>query len=44
VDEFQAAGEHTVDWDASQFSNGLYFYELKLDKNIVEIRKMVLAR
>jgi len=44
VDESQTVGEYTVEWDASQFGNGLYFYELKVDNDLVEVRKMVLAR
>ena len=44
VDEFQTIGEHTVDWDASYLNDGLYFYELKVDNNLGEVRKMMLAR
>jgi len=44
VDEFQTGGEYTVEWDASRFCNGLYFYELKADNDFVELRKMMLAR
>jgi photosystem II stability/assembly factor-like uncharacterized protein len=44
VDEFQTVGEYSVDWDAAHFCDGLYFYELKVDNDPVEVRKMVLAR
>ena len=44
VNESQTAGEHTVDWDASQFSHGLYFYELKVDHGASEVKKMMLER
>lgn len=40
VNEFQTAGEHIVDWDASQFSHGLYFYELKVDHGVAAVKKM----
>jgi hypothetical protein len=41
VDEFQAAGEHSIHWDASHFSSGLYFYELKVDHVSVRVKKMM---
>ncbi len=44
VDEFQTTGEHIIDWDASYLKDGLYFYELKVDNNVGEVRKMMLAR
>jgi photosystem II stability/assembly factor-like uncharacterized protein len=44
VDEFQPEGKHTVDWNARLFNNGLYFCELKIDNDPVEVRKMMLAR
>ena len=44
VDEFQTIGAYTVDWDASQFSSGFYFCELQVDNDILEYRKMMLAR
>lgn len=44
VNEFQTAGEQLVNWDASQFSHGLYFYELKVDHGAVEVKKMMLER
>lgn len=44
VDEFQAAGKYSVNWDASQLSNGIYFYELKVEQGLVDVRKMILER
>jgi len=42
--EFKAPGSYTVDWDAGNFGNGLYFYKLQLDDEPGELKKMVLAR
>ncbi|MCI0449824.1 MAG: T9SS type A sorting domain-containing protein [Chlorobi bacterium] len=37
------AGRHIVDWNATNFASGIYFYELKaLDFN--EVKKMVLIK
>ena len=44
VNEFQITGEHSVLFKASRLKNGLYFYELKVDNEFVELRKMVLER
>jgi hypothetical protein len=44
VNEFQASGEYSVNWNANRYSNGLYFYKLKVDNNCVELRKMILSR
>ena len=44
VNEVKNAGEHTVQWDADSFGNGLYFYKLKVNDEPSELKKMVLAR
>jgi len=44
VNEFRASGKHTVNWDASQLTNGLYFYELKVEQGQVDVKKMMLER
>jgi photosystem II stability/assembly factor-like uncharacterized protein len=44
VNDFQTAGEHTVDWDASHLSDGLYFCQLKINQDLVLVKKMVLER
>jgi len=44
VNEFQTSGEYSVDWNANRFCNGLYFYELKVDNDFSELRKMILTR
>ena len=39
----QAAGLHQVEWDASKFSSGIYFYRLKTEKGQM-IKKMQLVK
>jgi hypothetical protein len=46
VDETQAKGEHTVEFDASKYSNltsGIYFYKLTTDI-YSDVRKMILTK
>ena len=44
VDENQTVGKYGVHWDASQFSNGLYFYEMSVNQGQVDVKKMMLER
>jgi len=41
VNEFQTAGAHSVDWDASHLASGFYFCELEMNNEAVEVRKML---
>jgi len=43
VNEELAAGKHEVKFDASRFSSGIYFYQLKAG-NYFETKKMVLVK
>ncbi|MBI3194661.1 MAG: T9SS type A sorting domain-containing protein [Ignavibacteriae bacterium] len=43
VDEVQQAGVKSVEWNATNFSSGIYFYRLQAE-NFVETRKLVLVR
>lgn len=43
VDEVQSIGNHSVQFDASNLSSGLYLYALKTD-NHTEIKKMTLVK
>jgi S-formylglutathione hydrolase FrmB len=43
VNEMKLAGAHSVKWDASRFSSGVYFYKL-MAGGYVESKKMVLIR
>ncbi|MCH8929089.1 MAG: VCBS repeat-containing protein [Candidatus Marinimicrobia bacterium] len=43
VDENISAGEHSVEWDASDMPSGLYIYQLKTD-SFSETKKMLLLK
>lgn len=51
VDEYRPAGSYEIDFDASSFSSGVYFYQLLITgretgsgKGVVQTRKMILIR
>lgn len=37
------AGNHSIEWEASNYSSGVYFYKLEADK-FTETKKMVLIK
>lgn len=43
VDEYKPAGSYEVDWDASNYPSGVYFYQLKT-QNFLESKKMILMK
>ncbi len=43
VDEVKSPGTYIVDWDASAFSSGVYFYNIK-SGNYAESKKLTLLR
>ena len=44
VNRKQKAGSYKVEWDASGFASGIYFYHLSTDKGDIKTRKLVLLR
>jgi hypothetical protein len=44
VNENQNAGFYQVEWDASGFSSGIYFYRLQTDGGFLKTRKLMLIR
>ena len=43
VDEYKPVGNYEVEWNASGFPSGLYFYQLKTENNI-ETKMMILLK
>lgn len=43
VDQNQDSGQHSVDFNASEFPSGIYFYRIKTPEK-TEVRKMLLAK
>ena len=43
VNEQQKAGSHQVNWDASGFSGGVYYYRIR-SGNFQDVKKMILIR
>jgi len=43
VNNYEEAGKHKINFDASGLSSGIYFYKLQTN-NFNQIRKMILLR
>jgi 5'-nucleotidase len=43
VDEYKPAGSYDVEWDASNYPSGIYFYQLKTE-NFLETKKMIFMK
>ena len=43
VSDNQNSGYHQVEWDASGFASGVYYYKIKAG-DYVDVRKMILLR
>ena len=43
VNKRQQAGSHQVEWDASGFASGIYYYRIEAGE-FVEVKKMILLR
>jgi hypothetical protein len=44
VNEKQTAGTHTIEWDASKVSSGIYYYRLTTDQGYFQVRKMMVLK
>jgi len=44
VNEQKESGQYTVHFDATGFANGIYFYQLNVDNDFSETRKMILMK
>jgi hypothetical protein len=44
VSEKQSAGNHQVEWDATGFASGVYYYTLRTDAGCVQTRKLILLK
>ncbi len=44
VNKYQPAGTYQMEWDASGFGSGVYFYRLQSESGYVQVRKMVLLK
>ncbi|MFQ5769748.1 MAG: T9SS type A sorting domain-containing protein [bacterium] len=44
VNQFQKAGTHSINFNASMYSSGVYFYKLYLRNRLVKTKKMVLIQ
>ena len=44
VNEYQTVGSYSVNFDASDLSSGIYFYQLKVGNNFIATKKMILTR
>jgi len=43
INEFQTAGHHSIKWDASNYSSGIYFLNMSSGE-ISETKKLVLIK
>jgi hypothetical protein len=44
VNEFQKANAYAVNFDASEFSSGIYFYALRIDNDLVQAKKLLFVK
>ncbi|KAA3617499.1 MAG: T9SS C-terminal target domain-containing protein [Calditrichaeota bacterium] len=44
VNKKQQSGQYAIEWDASGFSTGVYYYQLKTDRGYIKTRKLILLK
>lgn len=44
VSEFQTTGIHSINFNSSHVSSGVYLYQLKVNNQVIETKKMILIR
>jgi len=44
VNKKQSAGSHNVEWDATEFVSGIYFYRLTTNTGFLQSRRLVLLK
>jgi hypothetical protein len=44
VNERQTQGSYSIKWNASNFSSGMYFYNLEINGNIIDTKKLILIK
>lgn len=44
VNEKQTPGTYSLKWDASNFSSGIYFYNLQINGNLLDTKKLILIK
>ena len=44
IESFQESGSHSVNWNAADYSSGVYYYRLIVGGNEVDTRRMILLR
>ncbi len=44
VSEEQQAGHHQIEWNASGFASGVYYYRLKCDAGFIQTKKLVILK
>ncbi|MBD3232538.1 MAG: T9SS type A sorting domain-containing protein, partial [candidate division Zixibacteria bacterium] len=42
VNSYRSSGENAIEWDASNYSSGIYFYSLKTDEKICTKRMLLI--
>ena len=44
VSEKQQAGYYKIEWNASGFASGVYYYQLRTDVGFIRTKKLILVR